>query len=133
MKLISKLALVLVMGSASVSFATSNSISLRCTGANNQDCVTRTTEALTKMSCAPTGVDCQLQREVDGNGNPTGEAVYCEAKSEKCSEAKPYLFGGVYCNGNESKTSLAKYDNKLSLSYSTGLFRAWVRTICVAP
>ncbi len=132
MNLMSKVIVLAGLLLASASHAELNKISLRCTAENTQECAQRAGLALVKMSCEPVGVSCSLQREVDGNGNPTGEAIYCGSQSAKCSEAKPYLFGGVYCNGNEAKASLAKYDTKLTLSYFTGITRSWVRTLCVA-
>jgi hypothetical protein len=83
------------------------------------------------MSCEPSQASCQLENEVDGNGNPNGQAIYCTIRTEKCAEAKPYLFGGTYCDNGGTKETMSAYDGRLTLSYSTGFFRAWVRSLCV--
>lgn len=121
---------ILICGLSTV--AQANDIQLRCTAQSEAECETRVASALTKMGCAPQAVECRYANEVDGDGRPTGQAIYCGTESLKCDEPKPYLFGGTYCNNGGKKVSLRSYDRKLTLDYAMGVF-GWVRSICIAP
>lgn len=111
--------------------AQAHELSLRCAAESLQACEARVQSALFKMTCDPQEIACDAHTEVDGDGHPTGKAIYCNAQSAKCAEAQPYLFGGVYCSDNMRRENLVKYDRNLTLSYSTGLLQKWVRSICV--
>lgn len=111
------------------SFANAASVRIRCQARSTEECQTRITSTLTKMKCGPQQVECSLQQETDDDGKPTQQAVYCTARTEKCSEASPYLFGGTYCSSGE-KQSMRWHDGKLTLTYWMGL-TGWVRSLCV--
>ncbi|MFK7826616.1 MAG: hypothetical protein AB8G05_20920 [Oligoflexales bacterium] len=106
-------------------------LSLYCKQVPGKTCNSRIEQALTKVGCEleEDSVQCQ-----DSQG--AGDKIKCKvADVNNCQEPSAYLFSmtanGTYCPNGEKK-SLRWYDRKVSLTWSMGLIRGYVKHICVS-
>lgn len=108
-----------------------HSIDFYCKPTAGNSCEFRIEQTLTKLGCETANsdsIDCEHNRLTDGN-------IRCKITGvNNCKEPSPYLFSitasGTYCSKGEKK-SLYKYDKKLSLTWSMGIIRSYVKHICV--
>lgn len=98
--------------------------------ASVEECVDKTTYGLMDMGCRLDSVTCE---EITTLKNET--KVRCAAITENCNEPSAELFGftskATKCYGAEKK-NMRFVDRDLTLTWTMGLFRGYVRDICVS-
>lgn len=111
--------------------ASPHDLDFRCTASSPEVCQKRILNTLNRIGCEPLEANCSYEIESDDNGETSNEAIYCSARSNKCSEPTIQLIGTSKCSSHQQKINLRNFNNSFSLTYMTGLFNLWVRVLCL--
>lgn len=96
---------------------------IRCKAGSKEECQSRTDLALKAIGCkSTTASSCQPSAEDPG-------AIYCSVSTENCEEPHADMISTTTCFFG-SKVSLSKVDPALTLSWTMGFFRTYVKDIC---
>ena len=111
------LAMFLFVGFSQISVA--GDVSILCRTKSVNECKNRVGLALTAIGCQQGEILCQESKD----------ASICSTNSENCEEPHADLVSTTTCFSG-SKVNLSKYDRNLSLTWTMGFFRSYVKHIC---
>ena len=95
-------------------------MSVRCTSSSVSSCEQKVFAELQKQSC---GVNAQSVR----CASQSGDAIYCTADVQNCSDASSDGFTGVNCH----EGTLTKFsDRELTADWARSFLWIWVRSFC---
>ncbi|OFZ48762.1 MAG: hypothetical protein A2381_05425 [Bdellovibrionales bacterium RIFOXYB1_FULL_37_110] len=103
-------------------FASPFNVEFRCTAPSVELCEEKTLNELESKTCEviEDSVSCE-------KAAVNKKAFYCSAQTNRCADAGSDGFIGIDCNPG---TKVKIDDHFLSATWSKGLFKRWVKTMC---